>query len=1180
MQRTTRRGLVAAVGAGSLLMGIAMSGPAFAADPTYPEWNNNPEVFAVNSEPPRATSTSYDSHDAALDGLGETSLEIGLDGDWKFQWADNPADRQVDFYKSDVDDTSWDTIPVPSSWQLHGYDFPIYTNSIYPWTGQNGHNEQPSSSGNYPFAPTLYNPVGQYRTTVDIPENWGGRETFINFDGVESAFYLWVNGEKVGYREDSYSGANFNLTEYVHPGQNDVAVEVYRWADSSYLENQDNMRLSGIYRSVKIYATPEVHLRDFFVTTPLSDDYANGELRVDATVRDYAGASEGDEYSVRATLYDGDEPVWDQPLSVPVTVGEQDADVTAGAAKAVSDPKLWSAESPNLYTVVLELVNDTGDVVETTSTRTGFRETAIIDGIFKVNGQQVSIRGVNRHDWEADTGRTLTDEDMIRDIVMMKQNNINAVRTSHYPDDPRWYALADEYGLYLFDEANNESHITRSVGIPGDRPELHDLLVDRMNNMIQRDKNHPSVVAWSLGNEAAGGSNIKAMYDFAKATDQTRPVHYADAVDEPVSDFDGVFYPPVDTLPGLAARGDRPVVLSEYAFAKGNTSGYLEEVWDFMRQHPEDMAGGFIWDWQDKALEWPVPGGEPGETYFAYGGDFGDVPNEDNNSQNGLVLADRTPTAKLDETKHAYQRVQFDAIDLDAGTVQVTNEYEATSLEAFTLKWEVLENGTPIQQGTIAGSELGLQPGGSTTDISIPYTAPAAQPGAEYWLDLNVTLDEATSWADAGYSVAWEQFALPFGGLEATPTGSGDQAPLIAEDGAVVTVTGDKFSAEVDKGNGRLTSLIYDGREVIKSGLHPNFWRTSTDPERAYRKFGVDPNPAWQQAGEAWAISKVEVSQPLVSAVTVRVEGTVANVIGARVESPQTITYTFFGNGEVKVDSTFSPVAGSPRTPVVGTTLSVDKELDNIEWYGRGPGESTADRKLGQPFGIYSGTVDQQITQYSRPQDTSNKAETRWASLTDDDGFGVLFAADNPLFFNTMKNKPEELVNARHWYEVTPRDEIVVRLDGAQEGVQGGNWDLIQRPAKYQLPASGGPYSTTYRILPIDDSVDPMQRSLAKTEYSLAFDAKVEARCTGKKVTLRVTAINEDIQPMSIALNTAHGTKSFATVLPGEKAFHPFTTQAASVPSGEVTVEVVAEIGGQQLTSTRSVDYDATDCKR
>lgn len=1077
-----------------------------------PEWND-PAVYEWGTEPAHASLMPYETHAQALhaDRLDST-YRLSLDGEWKFLWSENPAERMLDFADDRVDDADWATIPVPSSWQLHGYDFPIGTNTVLPWTGANGDGEQPDPRGDYPHAPTAYNPVGQYRTTFELPEEWAPRRTFIRFDGVESAYYVWINGQKIGYREDSYAPGEFDITAHLRPGRNLIAVEVYRWCTGSYLENQDNVRLSGIFRSVSLISRSPVLIRDFTVRTQLDDAFADAVLEVTADIRDYAGESTGLDFSVRARLFDGTAPsaaeVWTEASRVqPADVG---VDSSVGLSALVRQPRLWSAERPELYTLVLELCDETGSIVERISTRVGFRRVEIVDGALLLNGRPLSIRGVNRHEWNPRTGRTLSSADMIADIRLMKQSNINAVRTSHYPNDPRWYEFADAYGLYIFDEANNESHINSvdaegKPHIPGDRPELRDALLWRMKNVVDRDKNHASVISWSIGNESGVGSNLRAMYDWAKEHDPTRPVSYQDPtgsgspiVPTELSDFDGDFYPPVGQLITRAQRDPRPYLLIEYAFSQGNTSGYLDEYWAAIREHPGSVCGGFLWDWADKGLWWPMPG-SPGVEFIAYGGDWGDDPNEEGAHMSGLTLSDRTPTAKLAEAKLAYQPITVTAHALPSPTVTVINEHLFTGLEGHTLEWSLTEDGIQLQEGAVPGAELAIGPGESS-EITLPFEIPGSpRPEAEYRLDISLALAAATPWAEQGHVVARAQFDIPVAAPEATRVAAEDLPRVrVVDDAGSIHVSGDRFEVVVSRDTGRLTSLEYDGRELLASELMPNFWRTPNDPELAIPDIRLkrpEPSQPWRGVGEEWAVDEVEV-RPMTGAVRVTVKGTVTTKVPFRpsdqiTTSPQSIVYTIHGNGQVDVLSTFAPVTGTPNPQVIGTTLGLREELDTIHWYGRGPLESTADRRSSAFFGRYSGTVADQVTRYSRPQDSANKADTRWAAVVDHDGAGVLFVAGGSMFFNAQPHSPAELADRRHWHDVPISHRTVVRVDAAQEGMQGGNWDVMTRPDKYSNTPAKGPYQHLYRMLPLRAGEDPGEAARAFVETELPYSPAV-----------------------------------------------------------------------------------------
>ncbi|MFF1543365.1 glycoside hydrolase family 2 TIM barrel-domain containing protein [Streptomyces sp. NPDC058291] len=594
-------------GSAAVLGALALSGPLAAhgavADDAAPEWNGRIDVFRLGAEDPHTTLMPYaDLAQALTADRTRSPYRLSLDGAWRFAYADRPGDRDVDFHRTDLDDSGWDTVPVPSAWQLHGYDRPIYINITYPWWGPNGLGEEAQP----PAAPTRYNPVGQYRRTFTVPRGWTGRRTFLHFEGVKSAHYVWINGVLVGYHESSYDPAEYDVTDHLKPGTNQIAVEVYRYSDGDWLEDQDMIRLSGIFRSVYLYSTPAVHLRDFRLDTPLSQDYGAAELSVTASVRDYGGHGAG-RYSVETQLYDaGGHPVWSRPLQQSVALAAGD-ETTVRAAKAVPEPRLWSAEHPELYTAVLRLRDQAGKVIETLSHRVGLREFALKDGLMRINGKPVSLRGTNRHEMHPRRGSALTRADLAEDIGIIKRLNINAVRTSHYPNNPHWLELADEYGLYLVDETNLETHGIRGE-YPGDHAEWTRACVARAQSMVHRDKNHASVVIWSLGNEAGGGSTFTAMHDWIRSYDTTRVIQY-EGDDRPgISDIRSEMY---DSPGRVEARAEdtgdtRPYVMIEYSHAMGNSSGNFKKYWDVVRRH-DVLQGGWIWDFVDQALEWPTP---------------------------------------------------------------------------------------------------------------------------------------------------------------------------------------------------------------------------------------------------------------------------------------------------------------------------------------------------------------------------------------------------------------------------------------------------------------------------------------------------------------------------------------------------------------------------------------------
>jgi beta-galactosidase len=1233
-----------------------------------PEWNDF-GVFRLGTEPPHTTLMPYaDVRQALAADRTRSPYRLGLDGAWKFAYADRPEDRDADFHRTDLDDGDWKTIPVPSVWQLHGHDFPIYLNVTYPYLGPNGRGEDPRP----PAAPTRYNPVGQYRRTFTVPRDWKGRRTFLHFEGVKSAHYVWINGELVGYDEDSYTPSEYDITDHLVPGTNQIAVEVYRYSDGDWLEDQDMIRLSGIFRSVYLYSTPAVHLRDFKLDTPLNDTYTGAELAVTASVRAYgdrAGAT--GRYTVETQLYDArGHAVWSRPLEQTADLGTTRAgqDVTVRAAKAVPKPRLWSAEHPYLYTAVLRLRDPAGKVVETLSHRVGIREFALKDGLMRINGRPVSLRGTNRHEMHPDRGTALTREDMAEDIGIIKRMNMNSVRTSHYPDNPLWYELADEYGLYLVDETNLETHGIREE-YPGDHPDWTAACVARAQNMVHRDKNHASVVIWSLGNEAGGGSTFTAMHDWIRSCDPTRVIQY-EGDDRPgVSDIRSEMY---DTPQRVEQRAKdtsdtRPYVMIEYAHSMGNSTGNFKKYWDVVRAH-DVLQGGWIWDFADQSLTWPVPrrtllteegpaalrgeilaasgtfergkglsggtvfardesldltgsltleawvtphftgfhqpvitkgdtqyalkqndrtleffihsdgrwitaawtvpedwtgrehhiagvfdadagtltlyadgerratrttdrrpsrntaslalatdmdnptrefsgtirrarvyaraltaaelaadGRGPGDdgvrfwfdaatvkaeqkrakekTFLAYGGDWGDNPNDGAFVADGVVTADRRHTGKAAEVKRVYQAVGVERRPGGPGAVTLVNEYLFTDLREFDGHWALVADGRTVRRGRLIRDQLDVAPL-SRKDITVPVRLPDdPAPGTEYFLELSFTTKEATPWAKAGFEVARHQLALETDAPAVAPVPLEKVPSLRHRDGEEeVRVDGRDFSVTVDKRTGTITSYEAKGTRLITSGPVPNFWRAPTDNDKGNGQH--TRNQTWRDAGARRTVKGVAVRALGGRAVEIKVSGTLPTTV----ESAYTTTYTVFGNGEIKVDNTLHPGAPNlPYLPEVGTMLFLPRSLDRIHWYGRGPEENHWDRNTGTDVGLYSGTVAEQWTPYIRPQENGNKTDVRWVALTDSRGTGLLAAGEPLLEVNASRFTPEDLSRGvRHDYQLTPRDAVVLRLNHRQMGVGGDNSWGAHTHDEFKLFADRD-YAYTYRLRPLTD---------------------------------------------------------------------------------------------------------------
>jgi beta-galactosidase/beta-glucuronidase len=819
------------------------------------DWEN-PRVTGRNKEPGHITPVIFSDETMALTGQRDRSpYWRSLNGSWRFFWAPNPDAAPQGFEAVDWDDAEWDAIPVPANWQLHGYDVPMYTNVQYPFP-----------IDNLPGVPHDDNPVGSYRATFSVPMKWDGRRVFIVFEGVESAFYLWVNGQEVGYSQDSRLPAEFDITPYVQAGKNVLALRVYRWSDGSYLEDQDHWRLSGIHRDVYIYSTPPVHVRDFRVRTALDDAYQDAVLQVRAHVAAYAGGT--GEHTLEIRLRDAEgESVEGAPEKVSVAP-QPGQEAVVDLEWPLEAPHKWSAEDPYLYDLLMTLRDAEGTVVEVQSAKVGFRRVEIADAQLMVNGKPVTIGGVNRHDHDPDTGKVVSREAMLADVLLMKRHNVNAVRTSHYPNDPYFLDLCDRYGLYVFDEANLESH-----GV-WDRlsndPEWHDAFMERAIRMVERDKNHPSVIVWSLGNESGYGPNHAAMADWIHENDPTRPVHYHPAEDAPTVDILAPMYPPVDRIIAMAqVPGEtRPVIMCEYAHSMGNSTGNLKEYWQAIREHPR-LQGGFIWDWMDQGLRQRTP---EGVEWFAYGGDFGDEPNDGNFCLNGLVGPDRTPHPALLEYKKILQPVWVEEEDLQSFRVRVTNRYMFSDLGHLRPICRLMADDRMLQERTLILPDLA--PGESATAI-VPVSPPRLTPGTEYWLSFHFMLGKATPWGKVDHEVASEQIKLPWRAPDAPALRPADMpAVQVAEDGDSIRVSGEEFEVAFSREAGRMTSFRQGERELVAGGPRLNLWRAPTDNDA--NTWG-DQKAAirWRDAGldcleETVQDVSIEEVSPQVARVTVR----------------------------------------------------------------------------------------------------------------------------------------------------------------------------------------------------------------------------------------------------------------------------------------------------------------------
>ncbi len=999
------------------------------------EWEN-PAVFAINKEAPHATLMPFPDADSAASQPRDASPWFqSLNGEWHFNWVRKPADRPRDFFQPEFDVSAWETIPVPANWQMHGYGIPIYTNFRYPF---------PKDPPNIPHD---YNPVGSYRRTFDLPAAWDGRQIFVHFEGVKSAMHVWVNGEYVGYSQGSMTPAEFNITPFLQPGENMIACEVYRWSDGSYLEDQDMWRLSGIYRNVFLYARSPLHIRDFFIETEITDlESRDVEVSVEAELRHLGAGAPGSPTVALSVLQPGGEPVpmrpegW-QPSATAEDWSQGEAHVVSFKAK-LADVDLWTAETPHVYAALLTLKQG-DEVIEVLRHNLGFRDVKLMNGKLLINGQSVKMRGVNRHEHSPENGRAITATEMAADIRVMKQNNINTVRTAHYPNQPIFYDLCDRYGLYVIDEANIESHGMgyRMDQTLGNKPEWTAAHVDRMMRMVERDKNHPSIIMWSMGNEAGSGVCFDAVAEATRQRDLTRPIHYERYND--ITDVHSEMYHTAAQLKEYAESGKtKPFMLCEYAHAMGNSVGNLQDYWDVIEAH-DVLIGGCIWDFKDQGLNRTL---EDGRVVWAYGGDFGDKPNDADFCLNGIVEPDLSPNPHLHEVKKVYEQIDVEPVDLSAGQVRVHNKYDFIDTGRFDIRWELLANGVVIQQGET--DPIVVAPHESAV-MTLPYEAPSAEAGAEHHLNVYFSLREDAAWARAGHVVAREQLdfgheAAPF----AAPRGEGS-ASAEEHDGHITLQGGDAL-ARISQASGLLVSLKSKGAEYLAGLLAPNFWRAPTSNDRG--NFMPTRCRVWEQAPASAQARGVEVidagdgNAAVMSRLLMREVGQL------------TLTYTMHGSGALQVAYDFVPRGRDlPEIPRICMQCRVPGNLTTIEWFGRGPHESYWDRKTSAFAGVYKLPLENVIFDYIRPQENANRTDVRWASLSAGPDTALSIYADALLNLSAWPYAMEDLADNTHYYQVPRRDFITLNIDHKQTGVGGDNsWgakpleQYTLKPQRYQ----------------------------------------------------------------------------------------------------------------------------------
>lgn len=1025
------------------------------ADPARPDWEN-PAVNYVGKLPARATGFPFESREAAIAGHRTRSARfLSLNGDWQFSFSPNAVDLPNGFEQPDYDASGWKTIKVPADWQTQGYDQPRYNNVTYPFPA------------NRPLIPHDRNPVGSYRRVVDVPAGWNGQDIILHIGAAGSAYYVWVNGRKVGYSEDSKLPSEFDVTRFVKPGRNTVAIQIYRWSDGSYLEDQDFWRVSGIEREVFLMAAPKTRIRDFFVHAGLDPAYRDGKLRVDVAVTPGAATS------ARFVLRDGDRTVLEGRTAVTGGTAERGATL----AGTIPNVKRWTAETPKLYMLLVELYDARGGIIQSTWSRIGFRTVEMKNGLVNVNGRPITIRGVNRHEHDPETFHVISREAMERDIQIMKRANINALRTSHYPNDPYLYELADRYGLYVMDEANIESHAYMAHGNdrPGERatyqigfdPAWQRAHVDRVTNMVERDKNHPSIIFWSLGNEAGIGPTFAAAAATVRARDPDRLISYLgwgtmEGITDHRTNFYADIYAPMYDPPQRMAdyavnwNYKQPIIQCEYAHMQGNSGGNLKEYWDTIYAHPDKLQGGFVWDFVDQSM-YRYTG--DGRRYWGDGGEYGPNPGGDIEFGDGLIQPDRTPNPHFYELRKVYAPVQFTGFDAATGRLTVANHHDfAGSQNDYDYAWEVQRDGVTVARGAMPAPMVAAH---ATATVPLALTGFTRDATGEYFVTVSYRAKAgAVPGVEAGRVMGWEQFAL--GGASpsaavATPAGG---AVAVNDGGGKVSLSAGDARLVIDRATGLVDGYAKDGRSLLSGGI-PYFTRALTDNDLGT---GTARRSApWVRASSDRAVEKVEVDRSSGGGAAITVTWLTGGDV-ARFSS----TYRMQGDGSVTVTNRFVPLKSDLPEPLrIGLYYTTPGDYRTVQWYGRGPHESYADRKTSAPIGKWRGAIAAQNHDYMRPQETGNKTDVRWMELLRDGAGGVRVTGAAPLSMNALAFPYAELdrrpPGTRKSTDIVPGATGTLMVDAIQSGVGGdtawSNWGRPQ-PA-YRIKVAPLTYSFT-----------------------------------------------------------------------------------------------------------------------
>ena len=1041
--------------ASSLDAQVATVKDSLGGAPVPPEIQD-PECIGINKEPAHATLMPYANLKEALAANRHASTFCrSLNGPWKFNWVSWPQARPVDFYKTTYDVSSWKEIQVPSNWQIMGYGTPYYRNLGYTFK-----KDFPNVMSTPPQKFTAYeerNPVGSYRRDFEVPADWNGRQIFITFDGVDAGFFLWINGEKVGYSVNSRNAAEFNITRYVKPGKNMVAAEVYRYTTGSYLEDQDMWRLSGIFRNVTIWSTPGQHIRDFFVKTDLDDQYRDAQVTITAKVRNY-GSKPAKASLLQAVLYDGGNPVPGATSEVKVPALRPGQETSMTLNFKVTNPGKWTAETPKLYTTVITLLNGK-KATEILSSKTGFREIEIRGRVFLVNGTPIKLKGVNRHENWPDVGHAVTEAQMIRDLELIKQGNANHVRTSHYSDDPRWYELCDEWGIWLVAEANVECH--GNSGRFDEEPRMKAAISDRNIANAENFKNHPSIIIWSLGNEnGRGGSNFRAAMAAVKQIDDTRPVHYEGfgTGRRNPADLDSRMYTAPAQVEQIATDTafKKPFYMCEYAHAMFNSMGAIGEYNDIFDKY-ETLLGGAIWEWQDQGIRNTR---DPNHVIMAYGGGFGEFPNDKYFIHKGVVASDRSLKPHYPEMKHAYQWISVTPEDLKNGMVTIKNKYQFITLDRFAGAWSLSENGTQISSGTFP---LPAVKPGNELLVKIPFQIEKVNENAEYFLRVSFSTLNDEIWARKGFEIASQQLQVPVLAVAAKPSVGSEKPVTLVRSDKEFKVSGDGFSVTFDLAKGTFTSLERNGINVLKEDGGPrlHLWRAP------HRNDDMWADRGWVNSGLKelrWTIREVTAEQPSPSEVriTARLTGEGKNNFTVSHD----VVYKITGDGMITAENNIN--SSNPQQVVgrIGVRMFFDRQFENVEYFGRGPMENYADRKRGFDVGIYKGTVTDLMTPYEKPMDAGNHEDVRWVKVTNSGGSGIMAMCDNSLLqFTALPYSDEEMEKTEYRIDLPQSSASVLCLSYRTLGVGTAGCGPGPLP-QYIVYAAPATFNYKIRLIP------------------------------------------------------------------------------------------------------------------